>query len=92
MSERRHEVRTFVVDMLCDKCGEGYMRPEGNIVLTTYPLQYPHRCNRCGYTRSFIKKYPYTDNEYYMEEEVFDDATVKGFVADEWYRENFRRD
>jgi ribosomal protein L37E len=89
MSEIRLEVKNYVVDMLCDRCGEGYMRPEGNIVLTTYPLQYPHKCNRCGYTRSFIKKYPYLNNEYWKEEEEFDNTTVKGFIADEWYRENF---
>ncbi len=67
MGEIRHEVRTFLVDMVCESCGTGYMRPVGNIALSTYPIQYPHQCYKCGYTQNYIKKYPYETYEYWEE-------------------------
>lgn len=60
MAEEMHEVKTFEVDMICEKCNKGHMRPVGNIVLTTYPLQYPHECDNCGHVENYTKKYPYT--------------------------------
>lgn len=67
MSEERREVKTFEVDMICDKCGKGFMRPAGNIVLATYPIQYPHECTNCGNRENYTKKYPYTEYEEYIE-------------------------
>lgn len=40
----------------CD-CGGEFER-HGNIVLSSYPPQYPHRCNKCGNTKSFTNVYP----------------------------------
>ena len=67
MGEIRHEVRTFLVDMVCENCSEGYMRPVGNIALSTYPIQYPHKCEKCGYTQNYTKNYPYEVYEYWKE-------------------------
>ena len=67
MGEIRHEVRTFLVDMVCESCGVGYMRPVGNIALSTYPIQYPHKCDKCGYTQNYTKNYPYEVYEYWEE-------------------------
>ena len=60
MSETKSEVKTYKIDMKCDNCGEGYMRPIGNIViLATYPIQYPHKCTKCGYSANYTTTYPY---------------------------------
>lgn len=67
MGEIRHEVKTFLVDMICEHCGKGYMRPIGNIALTTSPLQYPHQCDKCGYVENYTKNYPYEIYEYWKE-------------------------
>ena len=47
MAEKRPEVRIFTVRLMCDKCGEGEMKPTG-ICFTSSPPQYPHKCNNCG--------------------------------------------
>ena len=47
MTEKRTEVRTIMVRLMCDKCGEGEMKPTG-VCLTSNPPQYPHKCNKCG--------------------------------------------
>ena len=60
MAEIKSEVKTFEVDMVCDKCGKGLMRPIGNIVFTSYPIQYPHQCTNCGNTDTYTIQYPYT--------------------------------
>ena len=43
------------------------MRPIGNMVLATYPIQYSHQCDKCGYIQNYIKKYPYETYEYWEE-------------------------
>lgn len=43
------------------------MRPVGNITLSTYPIQYPHKCDRCGYIQNYTKNYPYEVYEYWEE-------------------------
>lgn len=68
MSEVKYEVKTFLIDMKCDKCAEGYMRPIGNVVLTSYPLSYPHECDVCGYRENYTKVYPYEIYEKYLDE------------------------
>jgi uncharacterized protein with PIN domain len=73
MSEKRVElkIRTFKVTKICDECNEGEMvRVNNNIVLTTYPEQYQHECNKCGAKRNYFVSYPRLENEYEeMEEE-----------------------
>ena len=56
--EIEKEVKTFVVDYICDKCSKGKMIPTG-ICLTTSPSQYPHKCNQCNYIETFRTQYPY---------------------------------
>ena len=63
MGEIRRRVHTYAVDMLCPKCGEGIMRPEGRVVLLTSPPQYPHKCDKCGHIQSFFECYPRVEYE-----------------------------
>ena len=59
MKFRDDEVKTFVRHLLCEitGCG-GEMLPTG-ICLTSYPAQYPHQCDTCGYTLNVRgKTYP----------------------------------
>lgn len=60
MSELVAEVKTLLVYMKCDECGEGLMEPHGNIVLSVDPPLYPHKCNNCGHVENYRVGYPYT--------------------------------
>ena len=62
MGETKRRVIPICVDYICDKCGEGRMRP-GNTYLPTYPVQYPHECDRCGNVQTFLCKYPRIEYE-----------------------------
>jgi len=67
MSEKRVElkVRTFKVIKICNRCHEGEMYLyDNNVCLTTYPAQYQHECNNCGYKESYFTSYPRIENEY----------------------------
>lgn len=55
MKEEAREVKTYKVIARCE-CG-GQMRQTG-VVLTTYPAQYPHVCDRCEKAGTYFKKYP----------------------------------
>lgn len=55
MKEEVREVKTYKVIARCE-CG-GQMKPTG-VVLSTYPAQYPHVCDRCGQTETYFKEYP----------------------------------
>lgn len=52
------EAKTYIIDMICEKCKTGVMRPTG-IVLTSNPLQYPHKCDYCGNEEVYDKCYPF---------------------------------
>ena len=71
--ETKMQINTRMVEYKCDKCGEGKMIPTG-IVLLTYPGQYEHKCNNCGFIMNFFAKYPYV--EYFNPEEPNDDSIV----------------
>ena len=45
---------------------------DGNIVLTTYPAQYPHKCNKCGCRKTFDRMYPFHK---YVQTEAFRQET-----------------
>ena len=62
--EARKEVKPIKVDYKCPKCDNGYLRTYGT-VLTSYPPQYPHKCNnlKCDYVQNFSITYPYIDYE-----------------------------
>lgn len=53
--EVKQHVRTYRTKMICD-CG-GEMIAE-DIILPTYPAQYPHTCNKCGKREVYDKRYP----------------------------------
>lgn len=55
MYDTRRQVRVFQTRKMCE-CGGEYL-PE-NIVLTTYPVQYPHKCNKCGKREVLDARYP----------------------------------
>lgn len=46
--------------MLCDECQIGQMLPTG-VVLTSYPEQYQHKCNKCGCVKTYNKQYPFIE-------------------------------
>lgn len=61
--ETRTEVKLIQVDYRCPRCNEGFLRHTG-IVLTSYPVQYPHECNNpdCDYAETFRGiSYPYNE-------------------------------
>jgi predicted RNA-binding Zn-ribbon protein involved in translation (DUF1610 family) len=62
MAEKKVEVRTYHVDYICDKCGEGFMRSTG-MMLDSYPPQYPLKCSECGHEQTFSKCYPVVGHE-----------------------------
>ena len=57
MSEKRVEVKTFIVRLTCHKCGEGEMKPTGHALASNPPL-YPHRCHACGAEVTCDERYP----------------------------------
>ncbi len=52
------EVRTYEVNMSCNKCDFGFMYSTGNTFLT-YPAQYEHKCNQCDNVENFNITFPY---------------------------------
>lgn len=58
MAEVMVDVKTIKVDMICEMCGNGRMRPNGQVV-TTLPPWYMHYCTDCGYGAEFPVQYPY---------------------------------
>ena len=53
------EVKIIMIRQRCNKCGEEYMETDGNIVLCSFPLEFPHVCSNCGFKEIYRKKYPY---------------------------------
>ena len=45
--EKRSEVKTVKVELVCGSCNEGTMERDG-VVLMSNPPHYPHRCTECG--------------------------------------------
>jgi uncharacterized Zn finger protein len=57
--EERFNIRQEEVAYICDTCGKGEMIPTGEC-LTSFPPQYPHKCNACGAIQTFSNiTYPY---------------------------------
>lgn len=57
MAEQRTPANVHTVDMVCDKCKKGFMRP-GATVLMSDPPQYPHKCTECGHQANYGTIYP----------------------------------
>ena len=60
MAEQKKEVKTYIVDYICDECGVGKMRNSG-MSHVTHPKQYPHSCTNCYYQKTFNCVYPRTE-------------------------------
>jgi hypothetical protein len=56
--EQELPAELVIVKMICDKCGDGEMKPDGNIALLSDPPKYPHRCDKCSSTDSYTQRYP----------------------------------
>lgn len=59
MIEKRVEVKTYIVKAICENCDGEYVY-NGN-VLTTYPAQYGHTCQKCGHHITLDCCYPTTE-------------------------------
>ena len=53
---KEDKVEVFQQRLYCDKCGTE-MKFTG-MALTTYPMQYPHKCPICGYRENAHCVYP----------------------------------
>lgn len=60
--EIREKVRFTEVDMVCNTCGDGRMRPTAT-VLRGHPPKYIHECDNCGATEIYDVRYPYIIDE-----------------------------
>lgn len=59
----RTEVKTFLVELECEKCNDGKLEYNGKTFLTN-PLLYEHKCKDCGNVQTVRGKiYPYYDHE-----------------------------
>ena len=57
MSERKREVKTYLVEMIYNHCGIGIMTGDYSVALATYPPQYVHVCPHCGFTENYSTAY-----------------------------------
>lgn len=60
MKEIKKPVREYIVHAMCE-CGGEFI--PGDMVLMSDPPQYPHKCNKCGTSATFNKKYPSIEYE-----------------------------
>ncbi len=59
MPEQRVRVETYMVKMICPKCGIGTLnRDDDGVVLATCPPLYRHVCSACGLSSLFNQVYP----------------------------------
>lgn len=58
MPEQETKVETVVIDYVCDKCESGIMERSGSAAYLTEPMQFPHKCNKCGFEQTFKEVYP----------------------------------
>lgn len=63
MPENRNKVAVYNIEYICDKCGVGNMIFK-NIVLTSNPPKYPHKCIHCGNEQILLKQYPALEYEF----------------------------
>ncbi len=60
--EKRTEVKTVKVELICESCNKGTMESCDGSVLMSNPPQYPHRCTECGAERHITGiTYPYME-------------------------------
>lgn len=61
--ETEVEVKTILVDYVCDDCGKQVKYIDGNMILTD-PPKFKHNCIECGKEYVFNHKYPTIKYEY----------------------------
>ena len=54
---KKTNMAVMQIDMTCEACESGLMRPTG-LTLTSLPPLYPHRCTGCGRTETYQVTYP----------------------------------
>ena len=60
--EIRYPVNQYMVDMKCNVCNKGVMRPTGETLLSN-PQGYIHRCENCGKLEVYTCVYPHIETE-----------------------------
>lgn len=76
MSESKKQVITYEIDMTCDICGKGVMRPTGEERLFCLN-SHQHRCTNCGNEEDYSCIYPHLQYEYVTEDEKIDVSSYK---------------
>jgi len=57
--EQKIEVKTFLIQYLCDDCNSNVTQdPVKKPVYTNETMQYPYVCTECGKNYTFEEKYP----------------------------------
>jgi len=58
--ERIYEVTVYRVELICDACGQGLMKPTGTMI-GGWPPKFPHQCTECLATNNYLlEQYPKT--------------------------------
>lgn len=60
MEKMYTDVKPVKVTMQCD-CGGTFVRSADGFVLTTYPPQYYHECDKCSQRVPFDRVYPHIE-------------------------------
>lgn len=56
--EKEFPITPIAVKYICDNCKEGEMIPTGENIYLTEPMQFKHKCNKCGEEIILHEKYP----------------------------------
>lgn len=67
MLKKRKVKAIYITEGVCDECG-GRMNSTG-MCLTTYPAQYPYKCEDCGHSETYWEYNKPGKLEYEFEEE-----------------------
>ena len=54
----KEKVKPIRIDKICTNCDIGKMRPD-NMVFSSYPPKFSHKCNICGFIETYKRIYPY---------------------------------
>ena len=64
----RQEVKTFISNLVCEKCNEGFMQKVATematIGLLSNPPKFKHVCTKCGREDWYVQNYPALTYEY----------------------------
>lgn len=56
--EKVAEAKILMVHQVCDKCKNGIMEYDPSRQ-GMFRAGYPHKCNKCGYSKDYLDRYPY---------------------------------